>query len=184
MPVIFVIFLVYNFSVQNGGIKCYVIFFSIIQIGRLEGTFRLTAYFICEVFLDLIHIFLVFLYSYGSCSKSDSLNSRKVASSSKTSQGFKNKGNRCYSTYKGSAGSNKNLATKSKTLTSPKSRAYEDLYAGRAIPKNESIWVKDNGLERSPFGASWAKNEKDRLPLPSNYPCNYVNISDPSFFFF
>lgn len=87
-------------------------------------------------------------------------------------------GNRCYSTSK-SAGSNKKLATKRKTLTSPKSRAYEDLYGGRGIPKNESIWVKNNGLERSPFGASWAKDEKDRLPLPSNYTCNYINISDP-----
>ena len=44
---------------------------------------------------------------------------------------------------------------------------------------NEPIWVKDNGKERSPFKASWAKDEKDRLHFPSNYPCNYINIYDP-----
>jgi hypothetical protein len=34
-------------------------------------------------------------------------------------------------------------------------------------------------MERSPFGASWAKKEKDRLPLPEKYALNYINISDP-----
>ena len=37
----------------------------------------------------------------------------------------------------------------------------------------------DNGMERSPFGASWANNLKDRLPFPAKYPCNYKNIIDP-----
>lgn len=66
-----------------------------------------------------------------------------------------------------------------KTLTSPESRPYADLYKGRGKPINEPEWVKDNGMERSPFGASWAKKEKDRLPLPEKYALNYINISDP-----
>lgn len=66
-----------------------------------------------------------------------------------------------------------------KTLKSPQSRPYEDLYKGRGKPKYEPEWVKDNGMERSPFGASWAKDEKDRLPFPSKYPLNYQNIKDP-----
>lgn len=82
---------------------------------------------------------------------------------------FNNIGKRSYSS----------LEKKRKNLSSPESRPYEDLYAGRGIPNNEPKWVKDNGKERSPFKASWAKGEKDRLHFPSNYPCNYVNISDP-----
>ena len=34
-------------------------------------------------------------------------------------------------------------------------------------------------MKRSPFGASWAKEEKNRLPLPDKYDLNYINISDP-----
>lgn len=34
-------------------------------------------------------------------------------------------------------------------------------------------------MERSLFGASWAKDEKDRLPFPSKYLLNYQNIKDP-----
>ena len=34
-------------------------------------------------------------------------------------------------------------------------------------------------MERSPFGASWAKDPKSRLPFPGKYPCNYQNIADP-----
>jgi hypothetical protein len=64
-------------------------------------------------------------------------------------------------------------------LSSPESKPYEDLYTGRGVPEYEPIWVKDNGKERSPFGASWAQDKKDRLSYPSNYPCNYINISDP-----
>lgn len=41
-----------------------------------------------------------------------------------------------------------------KTLKSPQARPYEDLYKGRGKPKYEPEWVKDNGMERSPFGAS------------------------------
>lgn len=66
-----------------------------------------------------------------------------------------------------------------KTLKSPQARPYEDLYKGRGKPEYEPEWVKDNGMERSPFGASWAENEKDRLPFPSKYPLNYKNIKDP-----
>lgn len=87
-------------------------------------------------------------------------------------------GKRNYSTLKG-YGDPKNKSSKRKNLSSPESRPYEDLYAGRGIPNNEPIWVKDNGKERSPFKASWAKDEKNRLHFPSNYPCNYINISDP-----
>lgn len=66
-----------------------------------------------------------------------------------------------------------------KTLKSPQARPYEDLYKGRGKAKYEPEWVKDNGMERSPFGASWAQDEKDRLPFPSKYPLNYKNIKDP-----
>jgi len=34
-------------------------------------------------------------------------------------------------------------------------------------------------MERSPFGASWVKEEKDRLTLPGKYNLDYINISDP-----
>ena len=34
-------------------------------------------------------------------------------------------------------------------------------------------------MERSPFGAYWAKEEKNRLTLPDKYTLNYINISDP-----
>ena len=64
-----------------------------------------------------------------------------------------------------------------KTLKSPQARAYKDLYKGRGKPEYEPEWVKDNGMERSPFGASWAKD--DKLPFPSKYPFNYQNIKDP-----
>lgn len=60
-----------------------------------------------------------------------------------------------------------------KTLKSPQSRPYEDLYKGRGKPPYEPEWVKDNGMERSPFGASWANDEKDRLPFPPKYPLDY-----------
>ena len=66
-----------------------------------------------------------------------------------------------------------------KTLKSPQARVYKDLYKGRGRPPFEPEWVKDNGKERSPFGASWAKSEKDRLPFPYKYPLNYKNIKDP-----
>ncbi len=79
--------------------------------------------------------------------------------------------------------SNKNnpkvTGSKRKTLSSPESRPYNDLYRGRGVPANEPLWVKDNGKERSPFGASWAKDDKDRLPYPSNYTCDFINIQDP-----
>jgi len=88
---------------------------------------------------------------------------------------------RYYSTYKKKAGLKDILEKKSyrKTLSSPESRPYVNLYKGRGVPKNEPTWVKDNGKERSPFGASWAKDKKDRLPFPTKYPCNYRNIMDP-----
>lgn len=66
-----------------------------------------------------------------------------------------------------------------KTLDSTESRPYEDLYKGRGKPNYEPLWVKDNGMERSPFGASWAKNENNRLPLLLKYPLNYEIIKDP-----
>ena len=90
---------------------------------------------------------------------------------------------RCFSTYNHSRVNKIEdpLSIKSlrKTLKSPLSRPYEDLYKGRGKPKYEPEWVKDNGMERSPFGASWAKDEKDRLSFPLKYPLNYKNIKDP-----
>lgn len=69
--------------------------------------------------------------------------------------------------------------SKRKTLSSPESRSYGDLYEGRGKPINEPVWIKDNGKERSPFGSSWAKEKKDRLTYPSNYTCDFINIKDP-----
>lgn len=66
-----------------------------------------------------------------------------------------------------------------KTLSSPEAKPYVDLYKGRGVPKFEPEWVKDNGKERSPFGASWAKDKLDRLALPDKYLCDYRNILDP-----
>jgi len=66
-----------------------------------------------------------------------------------------------------------------KTLSSAESRSYGDLYKGRGKPAYEASWIKDNGIERSPFGASWAKNKNNRLSLPSNYPLNYEIVKDP-----
>lgn len=182
MPVaIFAIYKVYYFY-PRGKIS-FVIFISIIRKGHLFGDF-----------LIFIYILLVFFFSYVYLlSKPSSLNLSSLCVVYSSGVFFQNKGNRNYSTSsrsedplgnssegKGSKISKNNKSTsKRKTLTSLRVKAYEDLYAGRGIPSNEPIWVKGNGLERSPFGASWAKHEKDRLPLPSNYPCNYVNISDP-----
>lgn len=83
-------------------------------------------------------------------------------------------GRRNFSTAKGSSKKGSR-----KTLSSQESKPYEDLYTGRGIPKKEPIWVKDNGKERSAFGASWAQEAPNRIPYPSNYPCNYINIPDP-----
>lgn len=66
-----------------------------------------------------------------------------------------------------------------KNLGSPESRPYADLYKGRGIPNDVPAWVKDNGMKRSPFEASWARDAKSRLPLPTKYPCDYQNIRDP-----
>lgn len=68
---------------------------------------------------------------------------------------------------------------KKPTIKSSIARPYPNLYDGRGKPQIVPDWVKDNGMERSPFGASWAKDKKDRIPLPSKYPCNYYNIKDP-----
>ena len=65
------------------------------------------------------------------------------------------------------------------TLSSPSANPYEDLYIGRGKSTFEPIWVKDNGKERSIFGASWAKDNKDRLAYPSNYTCNFIKVLDP-----
>lgn len=176
MPVIFVMYLAYKLKIQGKDIKCYVIFFSIILHRNLLSVSYLM---VNEVFLSIIYILLVLFCSYDSHSKSNSymVSPRSVKDS--YCPGFNYLGNRNYSTNSVSLDSANKLVTRRKTLSSPKSRAYEDLYAGRGIPKNEPVWVKDNGRERSPFGASWAKDEKDILAILSNYPCDYVNISDP-----
>lgn len=96
------------------------------------------------------------------------------------------RGKRCYISssqkpginLKTTKGQPKNKSPR-KNLSSPESRPYADLYKGRGVPQNVPAWVKDNGMERSPFGASWAKDKKSRLPFPTKYPCNYQNISDP-----
>lgn len=163
MPVIFIKLQlqVVSFYVN---IKCYVIFF--------------IYYFYC-IYYDLL-----------------SLNQRKLVSQISPRQnttigilatGQMNvvRGIRCYSSsqkskldLKTTKRQSKNISSR-KNLSSPESRPYADLYKGRGIPKYEPTWVKDNGMERSPFGASWAKDPKSRLALPTKYPCDYQNISDP-----
>lgn len=180
MPIIFAIYYqVYNFNIQGReGIKC-VIFFSIIRHIKILNKSDLM---ISGVFLSIIDIFLVVFGSYRTHSKSNSFNTNSlylIYSVKGLGKGINSIGNRYYSTFRRPDGSKKKSGTKSKTLSSPKSRPYADLYAGRGKPENVPVWVKDNGIERSPFGASWAKDKKDRIPLPSNYPCNYINISDP-----
>ena len=86
-------------------------------------------------------------------------------------------GRRNFSTFKANL-SNKPQKTRY-TLSSPRANPYEDLYLGRGKPKFEPVWVKDNGKQKSPFGASWDKDEKDRLPYPSKYTCNYTSVLDP-----
>lgn len=180
MPIIFAIYYqVYNMYKGDGeGIKC-VIFFSIIRDIKILNESYLT---ISGVFLSIMDIFLVVFGSNRSHSKSNSFNTNSlylIYSAKGDGKGINSIGNRYYSTIIGPKASQKKSGTKSKTLSSPKSKPYADLYAGRGKPENEPVWVKDNGIERSPFGASWAKDKKDRIPLPSNYPCNYINISDP-----
>ena len=99
------------------------------------------------------------------------------------------KGKRCYSSSAPRSNSKINLNEgkqqgsqkkgSKRNLSSPEAKSYPDLYKGRGKPKSMPVWVKDNGMERSPFGASWAKSPKDRLHLPGKYPCNYKNIIDP-----
>jgi hypothetical protein len=124
--------LIYCYSNICGDVKGYVIFFSIF------------------IFLSIIDRLCVI-----SCSK-DKFKSKELSLKS-GSYSFNSIGKRKYNTSKGSgAGDSKNKSSTSsrKTLSSPESRPYADLYVGRGIPKNEPIWVKDNGKERSPFGAS------------------------------
>lgn len=179
MQIIFPIYYqVYNLYKSSGeGIKC-VIFFSIIRHIRILNESDLTK---SGVFLSIMDIFLVVFCINRSHSKSNSFNTNSlylIYSAKNNGKGINSIGNRYYSTNIGPEASKKSV-TKSKTLSSPKSKPYADLYAGRGKPENEPVWVKDNGIERSPFGTSWAKDKKDRIPLPSNYPCNYINISDP-----
>ena len=141
MPVIFVIYyLSYNLNIQGGeDIKwCHVIFFSIIrQIEHLLNE----SYLMVRVFLSIIDIFLVVFCSYRSHSKSNSFNTSPrylINSAGGLGKDFNSRGNRYYSTNRGLEG-NPKLGSKSKTLSSPKSRPYEDLYAGRGIPKNEPV---------------------------------------------
>jgi len=145
-------------------LKCYVIFF---------------LNFILFLYTFILFFIVALMYTKLGFGGNNSYKHRPSSS-------FNNKktGTRFYST------SSKNLntaslgsstpETKRKTLSSSEARSYEDLYKGRGIPISEPIWVRDNGKERSPFGASWAKEDKkDRLDLPSKYKHKHVNIKDP-----
>lgn len=166
MPAIFKIARVfYSSGLSFEVLKCYVIFFF---------------YFI--LFLDTFILFFIVALIYTKLGFGDSGNN---SYKDRPSSSFNNKktGTRFYST------SSKNLntasldsstpKTKRKTWSSSEARSYEDIYKGRGIPIPEPIWVRDNGKERSPFGASWAKDKKDRLDLPSKYKDKPVNIKDP-----
>jgi hypothetical protein len=161
MPVIFVK-IKFNIIYLNKDIKCFVILFSNFFFILVVNVYL--AYFGVSSFYQPCLLVL----------KSKFNNSKIITSNSITVR-------RYYSTYIKKAGLKDILEKKSyrKTLSSPESRPYVNLYKGRGVPKNEPTWVKDNGKERSPFGASWAKDKKDRLPFPTKYPCNYRNIMDP-----
>lgn len=166
MPAIFkIVRIIYSLGLSFEVLKCYVIFF-----------------FNFILFLDTSILFIIVALIYIKQGFSD--NSYKDLPCTRSYSFNKIKtGTRFYST------SSKNLnttsldsnapKTKRKTLSSPEARSYEDLYKGRGVPSPEPIWVKDNGKEISPFGASWAKDKKDRLDLPSNYKHEHVNIKDP-----
>lgn len=157
MPVIFIFICLVNIYCEN--IKCYIIFFS---------------YFIVDViFILWIILVLSILIGYKDNKQDFSYNYFKLRSS------LKKLSSRHYSTSRDKKSQDISSKNIRKTLSSPESKPYDDLYIGRGIPVNEPIWVNDNGKERSPFGASWAKNEKDRLAFPNNYSCNYINILDP-----
>ena len=150
-------------------IKCYVIFFIHLF------------YFMYYYFLSFIKEELGFKAFYIS----------NISRGLSRQRGIIDKGKRCYSSSALRSNSkinfNKDKRLDShnekkysrKNLSSPESRSYIDLYKGRGKPKSTPVWVMDNGMERSPFGASWANNLKDRLPFPAKYPCNYKNIVDP-----
>lgn len=118
--------------------------------------------------------YVTFFYSFGVAKLPPTSKHSKLP---RTKFYLKNLGIRCYSTSKNNNSGDTN--SKRKTLSSPESRPYDDLYEGRGKPINEPVWIKDNGKERSPFGPSWAKEEKDRLTYPSNYTCDFINIKDP-----
>jgi hypothetical protein len=90
------------------------------------------------VFLSIIEILLVFFYIHGTRPKYNSFNTKPHAVAGRYFQGFKNSGSRNYSTSRKYNSSNNKLLSKRKTLTSPKSRAYIDIYAGRGIPKHNN----------------------------------------------
>ena len=185
MPVILILWIV-NFYINYfyEGIKSYVIFFSIIiyiniiyllslfysnlQVKPNNNVLQFSRHSLLRSRAASIKNILLILPPMGYCSTSTSWGGRGEKSSKRN-----------YSTLKGSGALCTKNIPKRKTLSSPESRPYTDLYEGRGTPKNEPIWVKDNGKERSPFGASWAKDGKDRILYPTNYTCNYINILDP-----
>ena len=168
MPVIFNI-LRLNIVSLCVGIKCYVVFFIDFF------------YFIYYYFFSFIKEELGFQSFYIS----------NISRGLSRQRGIIDKGKRCFSSSALRSNSKINLnkdkqqdspnkkKSSRKNLSSPESRSYLDLYKGRGKPKSTPVWVKNNGMERSPFGASWAKDIKDRLPFPAKYPCNYKNIIDP-----
>ena len=167
MPVIFIILIIiYLFNIRYKDIKCYVIFFS---------NFILKGFFIVLILFDVsLDKMQKIMYPFHPTIR------RGCYFKSTSGLAWRQKiGIRQYSTSKDEKSKDISSKNKRKTLSSPESRSYDDIYAGRGIPVNEPIWVKDNGKERSPFGASWAKDEKDRLAYPSNYSCDYINICDP-----
>lgn len=165
MPVILILWIV-NFYINYfyEGIKSYVIFFSII------------------IYINIIYLLSLFYSNSQVKPNNNVLQFSRYSLLRSRAASIKNillRSKRNYSTLKGSGALCTKNKPKRKTLSSPESRPYTDLYEGRGTPKNEPVWVKDNGKERSPFGASWAKDGKDRLLYPTNYTCNYINILDP-----
>lgn len=69
----------------------------------------------------------------------------------------------------------KNKTKKRKSLKSPESNPYKNLYLGKL--KIEPDWVIDNGEERSPFGCSWSKKERGINPIKTKL--EHHNIDDP-----
>lgn len=128
MPAIFAIYL--KFGLNPEDIKCNVVFFSkLILLSIIEICFLLICCHLCHMISEIGAILHTKSY-YLAYSKTRHLKCHTYSCS------YSSITTRNYST---SGRSGDQRLSKSKTLASPRSRPYEDLYAGRGRPINEPI---------------------------------------------